>query len=147
MLSTLQNRIADLIARAGPPTKRELVFSGEKTIKSNGVEKPNPEYVEYGEFTFRRLNYKELDGLRLNSLNNKGEFDRGLFAGNNARFVAATLVDDDTLQPVYDFDSVNEWPGGMVDAFAAAGNRVNVTTVAAAKEVEKNSDATPAASS
>lgn len=144
---TLQDRISAILSRIGAPTRKELVHTGEKTIQKNGSAVENPAYVEYGEFTFRRLTYKELDSLRLNSLNAKGEFDREAFAGNNARFVAATLVDDDTLQPIYDFATINDWPGDMVDAFAAAGNRVNVTTVTAAKAVEKNSDTTPVVSS
>lgn len=132
-MGILQQRIADLITKAGPPTKAELVFTGTPG---------SAEYEELGTFTFRRLPFSEMDALRLHSLNDKGQFDPSRHAGNNARIVASTLVDDETGLPVYSADDINLWPTFMVDAFATASNKANSNTITAAKEVEKNSVAT-----
>lgn len=130
-MGNLRARITDLITKAGPPIKEELVYVGEKG---------KDDYAELGVFKFKRLTFEEMDLLRLHSLNEKGQFDANRYAGNNARQVAATLIDDDGAQ--LGFDEINQWPGYMVDAFSAASNRANSNTITAAKEVEKDSGAT-----
>lgn len=132
-MGNVQQRIADLITKAGPPTKQELVYTGTKGEK---------DYQEHGLFTFRRLTFQEMDKLRLHSMNGEGKFDPNLHAGNNARLVAATLVDDETGDAVYKPEDIYDWPPYLVDAFASASNRASSNTVTAAKEVEKNSAAT-----
>lgn len=132
----LVSRIDALVKSAGPRQKNEMVFVGEKG---------KPDYQELGEFTFRRLPFPELDALRLHSVNSEGKFDKTLHAGSNARTVAATLIDPDNGINVFTVEQINEWDGWMVDAFAAASNRVNSLTPKADKAVAKNSGSTPAA--
>lgn len=138
MKESTTQRITALLAAAGPSIREELVFSGEKN--EDGT--PKDGYKEYGLFSFKRLSFFELDNLRLHSVNFKGQFDPKLHAGNNARIVAATLVDEDgnLSMPVA---SINLWPGAMVDAFANASNRVNGTAPNAIEDAAKNSEPTP----
>lgn len=132
-------RIKALVDSAGPKQKEEMVYTGEK---AKAGEEPKEGYRELGVFTFKRLTFIELDGLRLHSVNDKGIFDKYLHAGSNARMVAATLIDPSSGINFYQVEEINDWPGWMVDAFAAAANRANSLGDDAAKAIGKNSVAT-----
>ena len=137
-MSNVHNRIQQLIVQAGPIIREELVHVGAAEIEG----KPNPDYRELGKFPFKRLSFYELDSLRLHSVNSKGVFDPALHAGNNARFVAATLMDEEG-NPAETEQSVNMWPAWMVEAFHDAAQRVNSTASGSKELIEKNSDSTP----
>jgi hypothetical protein len=128
-INQLVARINALIETAGPKQQKQTVYVGEP-----GKE----DYDELGEFTFKRLSFSELDGLRLHSVNDQGKFDKFLHAGANARTVAATLIDENTGMNIFTIEDINEWPGYIVDAFAAASNRANSLTAKTAKAAAKN---------
>jgi hypothetical protein len=136
-MNKLAQRIQELLQKAGPLVKEELVYVGDPKVPES--------YQELGKFTFKRLTFTELDQLRLVSVNSKGEFDKNLHAGANARTVAATLVDPDSGGVMYTVNDINEWPGYMVDAFAAASNRANTLSRKEVKGVAKNSEPTDGA--
>jgi len=132
-------RIQKLLESAGPSLKEELVYEG---TPAKGSKTASDDYQEFGKFTFKRLSFYEMDKLRLHSVNDRGRFDPELHAGSNARLLAATVVDEQGT-PLFTEANINEWPPAMVDAFAAAANRVNGNIVDAQKVLAKNSDATP----
>lgn len=134
-------RIQRLIEAAGPSLKEELVYEG--TPAKNG--KPaSDDYQEFGKFTFKRLSFYEMDKLRLHSVNDRGRFDPDLHAGSNARLLAATITDE-SGNGLFSEQDINQWPPAMVDAFAAAANRLNGNIVDVQKVLAKNSDATEGA--
>lgn len=94
-------------------------------------------------FTFKRLPYLEVDRLRLAGSNDTGGFDPKKFAGNNGRWVAATLVDDETHEPLCTVDEVAMWDTSVVDALASAATDVNSVNRGATEVIAKNSDARP----
>lgn len=134
-VNQLVARIHALIETAGPKQQEQLVYVGEP---AKGDKPASDDYQELGRFTFKRLNFAELDGLRLHSVNDQGKFDKFLHAGANARTVAATLIDENTGLNIFTVEDINEWPGSIVDAFAAASNRANSLTAKTAKAAAKN---------
>lgn len=129
MRDTLSN-INDLINAAGPASKVEDVEVGGVTRQ----------------FTFRRLSFIDGDRIRSSAFGTDGKFDGKLFAGNNARIVAATLQDDDGNTP-FSVDAINEWPVSLVDNLATAAQKVNSLLPGSQEADAKNSDATPAVAS
>ena len=134
-------RIQKLLESAGPSLKEELVYEG---TQAKGNTPQSDDYQEFGKFTFKRLSFYEMDKLRLHSVNDRGRFDPNLHAGSNARLLAATIVDENG-NGLFSEQDINQWPPGMVDAFAAAANRVNGNIADAQKVLAKNSDATEGA--
>lgn len=100
-------------------------------------------------FCFKRLSFQEADSIRTHNIGPDGLFDPVRFNGNNARVVAATLVDKNTHAPVADVEEVLLWRTAVVDALARAANEVNGTFQGAEGEAvaEKNSGATPSVDS
>lgn len=88
------------------------------------------------DYRFRTLPVLELDALRAGGIGPKGTFDPKKAAGNNARWVAACLVDDDGSRFEYDAITVG-WPPRLVDALAAAARVANGSEVKQ-EDVEKN---------
>lgn len=124
------SQIHEMIDAAGPLVAKETVeFAGKKH-----------------EFHFRRLPFIEADRLRVSVIGGDGKFDGEKFAGNNARLVAATLVDG-IGNSVASYDEVCLWPVGLVDKMAEAANKVNAIVPNAQELAVKNSAATADATS
>lgn len=87
------------------------------------------------DYTFRVLGVIDLDKLRAGSIGAKGTFDPNRAAGNNARWVAACLVDESDGK--FDFNDVVTWPPYFVDALGAAARKANKADVTV-EEQEKN---------
>lgn len=92
-------------------------------------------------FTFKRLPYLEVDKLRLAGSSDTGAFDPQRFAGNNGRWVAATLVDEESHDLLCTVEEVAFWDTALVDALASAATDVNSVNKGAPEAIAKNSDA------
>lgn len=125
---SMSNAISRMLAVAGP-----LIVA--RSIEFGGMRE---------DFFFRRLPFIEADRLRVAVIGDNGKFDGDKFVGNNARLVAASLVDEEGKQ-LATFDEVCLWPTELVDKLAEAANEVNRLTSASSEAAAKNSEKTPGA--
>lgn len=96
------------------------------------------------DYTFRVLSVIDLDKLRAGSIGAKGTFDPNRAAGNNARWVAACLLDENGNK-LADYQDIigtpgtdaKGWPPYFVDALGAAARKANKADVTV-EEQEKN---------
>lgn len=136
-MSNLTQAIAAILANAGPVIQAEPVHFGDEKLADGA---PNPSYRDLGVFNFRRLSFYEVDKLRLESVGAFGVFDPAKHAGNNGRFIAATLVDENGNASVTK-EEVYLWPTWMVSAFFDAAQRANSVQANADTVIAKNSEA------
>lgn len=138
-MNTIAN-IQALLDFCGPNFEKRPVTIGAKLdadgnpIKGTGITR---------EFFFKRLSSLEADALRTHALGADGKVDRERFKGNNARTVAACVVDADTFQPLFTIEEVESWKAPVVDAMALVANEVNSLQGNAVEVAEGNSIETP----
>lgn len=131
--------IQDLVDCYGGDFENKEVTLGAKKDKDG---KAIPGTGKTKTFRFKRLGFLEFDALRVRSIGRDGRFDPDRHAGNNARLVAATLVDIETNEAVASLDEIEQWKPSLVDALAVAANEVNGDFPEAEDEAAKNSEAT-----
>lgn len=117
-----------------PEFQDREVIVGKKTVDGK-VADPG---VSIGVFTFRRLPYAEVDRLRLMSTGGDGNFDPERYAGNNGRWVIASLVDKVTHQQLLTSIDIDRMDTRMVDALADAATDVNAVNKGAPELIEGN---------
>lgn len=117
-----------------PEFQEREVFVGRKVIDGK-VTEPG---ISIGFFTFRRLPYAEVDRLRLMSTGKDGNFDPEAYAGNNGRWVIASLVDKVTHVPLLTSIDVDRMDTRMVDALADAATDVNAVNKGAPELLKGN---------
>lgn len=84
--------------------------------------------------TFRILPYLEVDRLGMYAVGDNAKFDRNRAAGNNLRWLAATLISPEGGS--YGEEEIGTWKAAYINALAAAARKVNgqdTTTEDAAK--------------
>lgn len=132
-------KIQNLTNALGPSQQEKPVTIGQVKDKDGNVTSPG--VTE--KFWFRRLPFLIADEIRVRALGPDGKFSAALFAGNNARIVAAALINDDGSQ-VAPYETVCGWDPVLVDALAAVANDMNNMEPKALEVVEGNSAETPA---
>jgi hypothetical protein len=93
------------------------------------------------DFTFRRVPYITLEGLRLSGFGEDGKFSADKFKGQSARVVAESVINDDG-SPVGDFNFWALQDGPVVDAIAKVADKFNGFSPQAAAELGKESGKT-----